>query len=218
MRNLVENYVRETSFEHLLSLCSLQIQDDHIPRFCSRLISRHDATSSLACAFAYAEFPSVEDLLFFNACLNDFRPMIVRFCLEGKVKNAIAKHLRDHGLLLYTQEDRKKDASSHWKLRKDLLNRLCEEQIASPDKWNEVVEFMLLETFLLHFRLQCADKSQPNCEILFTRESISATPQWSDDDHAEAIVEERPSKRVSLFSYSSSWLSDCRGSSQRTLS
>jgi hypothetical protein len=192
-RELCKRFFLTLSDQQLLrlldSLNSVGTQwklESNLPVLCR--LSKHNTKIEVNCSDQSLNSDPLHILLFYNALFNAHRHhTILLLTKEESAINAriqINTYIVNQNFVLSSEESRKEDELLHWALRKRLFsparksdhdNKTVEEQsdrARGPVLSKEQLKFILLEGFLLHYRLVSIPNSHKGFELLMQREGI----------------------------------------------
>lgn len=184
LKSIIDTWMDEFSFESVCKNCFHSLNDEQLLQIIKDLIPPKNSPKLMQ---AYlTQLPTLDEMLLFNGLTDEYRATFVKHLLAEESTDAkiLIDNLIKSILSIGNEEQRKMDEISHWALKKRLKS---ERSQTAKTNYLSSVEFecLLLETFMVNFRLASLEPNKEDLEILMTGSGI----------HFEAVEEESFKKR-----------------------
>ncbi len=201
LRRMLEDYIRDESMHKLCDYLLPEMTDEDIQNLIRDIKEYHYAkmsetitrdTNNIVAKYVIIDsgLESFEDLLFYNA-LASFGGRVIRLLKaqgeEGEeVSYIIVDWLDKHSLLLTNSAEKQKDLVSHYALRRE---------IAQHASTQEHCRFIVLECFLLRFRLSMCFQDRKSLKVILQAEGIEHKSIYSEEEQESKKAKKKRKKR-----------------------
>eukprot|EP01124_Arcella_intermedia_P012800 TRINITY_DN19176_c0_g1_i1.p1 TRINITY_DN19176_c0_g1~~TRINITY_DN19176_c0_g1_i1.p1 ORF type:complete len:668 (-),score=155.71 TRINITY_DN19176_c0_g1_i1:34-2001(-) len=203
INNLVYDYIEKSSLQDVANILITLSNEDLYLFLGTNITDVRKLPDSVEQAILFLNWPNVKQLLIMNALSGPHRLDFVKTAFEtAELRNDILRSIIKNKFILKSEEDRNNDELSHWVARK-LIISCCRtlkpdsksSRVSQPYSFSSLISrsssythqdrllfpirYMLMESFLIQFRLSCCTLQRETIETLLDREGLP----W------EAIVE-----------------------------
>lgn len=184
LRSIIDSWMDEFSFESVCKNCFHSLNDEQLLQMIKDLIPPKNSPKLMQSYLT--QLPTLDEIVLYNGLTDEYRATFVKHLLaeESKDSKALIDNLITSILSIGNEEQRKMDEISHWALKKKLKNERIQ---TTKTNYISSIEFecLLLETFMINFRLASLEPNREALESLMKRADL----------HFEAVEEESFKKR-----------------------